>query len=403
MKESIRKILREETAPIQIRRRLGLINQLIDVAINNMYVCDYEDENHFIKGVTVDLYWLVRDDEFGLTELDWMDVYRFLETHRTDDIKEYFNERKEGCIDDLNESKDKKLLPPKKNYLKIIESLIEPFKDEVGVCDITVLYNKYVDMYSIYFILGVNEMDTMFSHYNPSGREKYARELRNKVKNDIKGYLTIPNIYVGSYTSYECGDNSDLFESITGVTLTDTTQQLINKPVKLIGDVNTNTMIQNVNVNKDGSVNITFKNGMNVNTSLPMLRTFNVGVSIPLEFKIKKKTIVTESNTNNEKSFKTLENTVQKFININLDDYNVPSDLYDVVVDVTNDPYGRLECNVSFLFKKPFSLNDSNKLHHILKEIKKEIVNYFGDTFYHISSGVSTVDIYNDSKSRDKK
>jgi hypothetical protein len=157
-----------------------------------------------------------------------------------------------------------------------------------------------------------------------------------------------------------------------------------------------------ININNNGSVNIMLQNGMNVNTSLPMLRTFNVGVSIPLEFKIKKKTIVTESNTNNEKSLKSLENTVQKFININLDDYNVPSDLYDVAVDVTNDPYGRLECNVSFLFKKPFSLNDSNKLHHILKEIKKEIVSYFGDTFYHISSGVSTVDVYNNSKSRDK-
>ena len=120
MKESIRKILREETIPIQVRRRLGIINQLIDAAINNMYVCDYDDENHFIKGVTVDLYWLVRDNEFGLTELDWMDVYRFLETYRTDDIKEYFNERKEGCIDDLNESKDKKyglLRPIKENGL----------------------------------------------------------------------------------------------------------------------------------------------------------------------------------------------------------------------------------------------------------------------------------------------
>jgi hypothetical protein len=180
------------------------------------------------------------------------------------------------------------------------------------------------------------------------------------------------------------------------------TKELIGKPVKLIGDVNTNTLIRNININNNGSVNIMLQNGMNVNTSLPMLRTFNVGVSIPLEFKIKKKTIVTESNTNNEKSLKSLENTVQKFININLDDYNVPSDLYDVAVDVTNDPYGRLECNVSFLFKKPFSLNDSNKLHHILKEIKKEIVSYFGDTFYHISSGVSTVDVYNNSKSRDK-
>jgi hypothetical protein len=86
-------------------------------------------------------------------------------------------------------------------------------------------------------------------------------------------------------------------ESFTAVTPTDTTQQLINKPVKLIGDVNTETIIQNVKINPNGSVNIRFQNGMSVNSSLPMLRTFNVGVSIPLQFKVKKKTIVTESET----------------------------------------------------------------------------------------------------------
>jgi hypothetical protein len=73
------------------------------------------------------------------------------------------------------------------------------------------------------------------------------------------------------------------------------TNEFIGKPVKLIGDVNTSTIIKNVNINTNGSVNINFQNGMDVNTSLPMLRTFNVGISIPLEFKIKKKTIVTES------------------------------------------------------------------------------------------------------------
>lgn len=299
-KENIRTILREESMPIQIRRRIGKINRLVDNVIDNMYVCDYDDEDHFIEGVIIELRHLVNDEGFGLNDIEWMDIYEYIETYRTDDILEHFNERKEGCLDDLNESKDKKLLPPKKNYLKIIESLIEPFKDEVGVYDITVLYDKYDDMYGVYLILGVNEMDTMFSHYNPSGREKYARELRNKVENDIKGYLTIPNIYVGSYTRNECDDNSDLNESFTGVTTTDTTQQLINKPVKLIGDVNTNTVIQNVIVNKDGSVKIAFKNGMDVNTSLPMLRTFNVGVNIPLEFKIKKKTIETESKLKNK-------------------------------------------------------------------------------------------------------
>ena len=78
-------------------------------------------------------------------------------------------------------------------------------------------------------------------------------------------------------------------ETYTGITPTDTTQQFINKPVKLVGDVNTNTIIRNVNVNNDGSVNITFKNGMRVNSSIPMLRRFNFGINVPLEFKVRKK------------------------------------------------------------------------------------------------------------------
>jgi len=179
-KENIRTILRKESMPIQIRRRIGKINRFVDGVIDNMYVCDYYDEDHFIDGVIFELEHLVNDEVFGLNDIEWMDIYEYIGTYRTDDILEYFNERKEECLDDLN-------------------------------------------------------------------------------------------------------------ESLTGITTTDTTQQLINKPVKLIGDVNTNTVIQNVIVNKDGSVNIAFKNGMKVNTSLPMLRRFNVGVNIPLEFKIKKK------------------------------------------------------------------------------------------------------------------
>lgn len=102
------RIIRESDTPIQIRRRLGTINRLIDVVVDDMYVCEYNDENHFVEGVVFELGWLVRNDEFGLNELDWMDIYEYLEKHRTDDIKEYFNERRGGCIDDLNESENKK-------------------------------------------------------------------------------------------------------------------------------------------------------------------------------------------------------------------------------------------------------------------------------------------------------
>ena len=109
-------------------------------------------------------------------------------------------------------------------------------------------------------------------------------------------------------------------EYFTGVTPTDTTQQLINKPVKLIGDVKTKTIIQNVNVNRDGSVNITFQNGLKLNTSLPNLRKFNFGISVPLEFKVKKNNIMLESESKTYSSLHKLLNLLfNGFDNVDYD------------------------------------------------------------------------------------
>lgn len=126
----------------------------------------------------------------------------------------------------------------------------------------------------------------------------------------IKDYLT-EKYYEDTKKWWSKHENRHrLNESFTGVTPTDTTQQLINKPVKLIGDVNTNTIIQDVNVNRDGSVNITFQNGLKLNSSIPNLRKINFGVSIPLEFKVKKKTIVTESETKTNSALHKLVNVL---------------------------------------------------------------------------------------------
>jgi hypothetical protein len=115
-------------------------------------------------------------------------------------------------------------------------------------------------------------------------------------------------------------NRNEFNDSFTGVTPTDTTQQLINKPVKLIGDVNTNTIIQNVNVNRDGSVNIEFQNGLKLNSSLPNLRKINFGVSIPLEFKVKKQSIIFESENKTKSALHKLLNVLfDGFDNI---DYN---------------------------------------------------------------------------------
>lgn len=130
----------------------------------------------------------------------------------------------------------------------------------------------------------------------------------------VKYYLT-DKYYNETKRMWENKQRDKLNESFTGDTPTDFTKQFMNKPVKLIGDVNTNTIIQNINVNRDGSVNIQLQNGLRVNSSLPMLRKFNFGISIPLEFKIKKKGSINESEDK-------VSSTLNQLINMLFDGFD---------------------------------------------------------------------------------
>jgi hypothetical protein len=93
-----------------------------------------------------------------------------------------------------------------------------------------------------------------------------------------------------------------------------------------------------------------------------------------------------------------LEQTVADFINMNLSEYDLPKEFYKIAIDIYPDKYGRQECNVTMLFKKPFKIEDSDKLHTIMNKIKKDINQYFGDVFSYIGSGTSTIQAYNDYK-----
>ena len=98
-----------------------------------------------------------------------------------------------------------------------------------------------------------------------------------------------------------------------------------------------------------------------------------------------------------------LEQTVDDFINMNLSEYDLPEGFYKVAVDIFDTEYNRKECAVTILFEKPFNLKDSDRMHDIMNEIKKEMKKYFGDTFWYIKSGTSTVDVYNRTKDWYKK
>jgi hypothetical protein len=100
----------------------------------------------------------------------------------------------------INESEEKQ---PK--YLNILKDLVKPFKDEDGVCDIKVSYDDDDDMYSVYIVMGTEEMNDKF-FYVPM-IQSHISKLRINVRNTIKDYLPIDNLYVGSYGKPNCNWN----------------------------------------------------------------------------------------------------------------------------------------------------------------------------------------------------
>lgn len=107
-------------------------------------------------------------------------------------FKWWYDERKTKRVNESEEKQSK--------YLNIIKNLIEPFKKEDCVCDIRVTFKD--DMYMIYLVFGTEELNDLFFSF--VGRAEYTRNLRNDVKNTIKDYLPINNLYVGSISKPNC-------------------------------------------------------------------------------------------------------------------------------------------------------------------------------------------------------
>jgi hypothetical protein len=136
-----------------------------------------------------------------VTYEEWEESIPYIENY----IKEkYYDETvalwKNKCDSKrLYESEDK---PGK--YLELIKDLVEPFKDEVAVCDIEINYDEEDDMYSLYIIIGLKDLDKKFHQVRQVQRNHYVKQLLFKIKKTISGFLPIKNIYVGSYSSPNC-------------------------------------------------------------------------------------------------------------------------------------------------------------------------------------------------------
>ena len=60
-------------------------------------------------------------------------------------------------------------------------------------------------------------------------------------------------------------------------------KQVINKPATIVGDTQIETVVKSVNVKKDNSLDINFKNGYTINLSQD--RFSNLNLKLPLRFK----------------------------------------------------------------------------------------------------------------------
>ena len=98
LKESIRRILKEETNKIVVsnrfKRKMSVVDQLINTLIeDSMYPCDYDNEEEFYQGTIDELSWLVKNDNFGLEDVEWLDIHDYITHFKEEELKDYYRER----------------------------------------------------------------------------------------------------------------------------------------------------------------------------------------------------------------------------------------------------------------------------------------------------------------------
>jgi hypothetical protein len=97
LRQSIVKVLKEESKKIEFsnlfKRKLYVVDQVIDNVVKQMYSCDYEDANEFFEGVVYDMSWLIRNSDFGLNDVEWLDIYDYLSEFKKEEILQYYTDR----------------------------------------------------------------------------------------------------------------------------------------------------------------------------------------------------------------------------------------------------------------------------------------------------------------------
>ena len=93
-----------ENISTHIKRRIHLIDKVIDNLLPNMYPCDYNSSDHFVEGVLDEVFYFFRVEP-DFNGIDLISINDFILDHKYDELTDYFNEH---CIvlknDNLQES-----------------------------------------------------------------------------------------------------------------------------------------------------------------------------------------------------------------------------------------------------------------------------------------------------------
>lgn len=146
-----------------------------------------------------ELYKVYNEDEFDVT-------YFMYKLYGDTIFKRYMDLSKVKREDKINESTNKK------DYAKILKTLVQPYYDYDGVCDIRVEYDKEEDMYGIYIVFSEEELNDIYKgelqhHLNN------VSHIRRGIYNDVDNYLPIYNVYVGTYQEPNCNTINNINES----------------------------------------------------------------------------------------------------------------------------------------------------------------------------------------------
>ena len=95
----------------------------------------------------------------------------------------------------LNESKTSQ-------HLKLMNNLLDPFKEKDCLCDIKISFDVEENYYNIYLVFSLKELRYKF--FDLYGIRTHIQKMKEEVKMELESFLPIRNIFIDYYTKPNC-------------------------------------------------------------------------------------------------------------------------------------------------------------------------------------------------------